>query len=216
MTTIFICYRREDSGPAAGRIYDRLGAHFGRGQVFMDVNDIPLGVDWRDWLDRQIRGSDLVLAVIGRDLLRAADAGSRHRLDAPRDFVGTEIEIARCIVLIPVLLEGVSMPLEPDLPDSIKALTDRQGTTVHAAGAHFRGHMDRLICGIERLAEHQHPTAPPSVGFAARTRQPVSAAVPGPMIKPPAPRPISRPKPCSPNSPPARQNPNAALRSATN
>jgi formylglycine-generating enzyme required for sulfatase activity len=113
----------------------------------------------------------VVLAVIGRDWLRAADAGSGRRLDAPRDYVRTEIEIAlaRGIPLVPVLLEGVAMPLERDLPDSIKALADRQGTTVHAAGAHFRGHMDRLIRGIERLAEHPHPAAPPAVGSAART-----------------------------------------------
>jgi hypothetical protein len=52
LATIFICYRRDDSGPAAGRIYDRLEAHFGRGRVFIDVDDIPLGVNWRDWLDQ--------------------------------------------------------------------------------------------------------------------------------------------------------------------
>jgi len=188
LATIFICYRRDDSGPAAGRIYDRLEAHFGRGQVFMDVDDIPLGVDWRDWLDQQVRGSDLVLAVIGRDWLGAADTGSGRRLDAPRDYVRTEIEIAlaRGIPLIPVLLEGVSMPPESDLPASIKALAYRQAATVHAAGTHFRGHMDRLIRGIERLAEHPHPAVPPLVGSAARTTDPVSAAMPGPMIKPPA------------------------------
>lgn len=79
MATIFICYRRDDSGPAAGRIYDRLEAHSGRGRVFMDVDDIPLGVDWRDWLDQQVRGSDLVLAVIGRDWL----GGRRHGRGPP-------------------------------------------------------------------------------------------------------------------------------------
>ena len=65
LAKIFICYRREDSGPAAGRIYDRLDHHFGRGQVFMDVDDVPLGVDYRDYLDRQIGDCHLVLAVMG-------------------------------------------------------------------------------------------------------------------------------------------------------
>ena len=101
----------------------------------------------------------------------AADTAAGRRLDAPRDYVRTEIEIAlaRAIPLIPVLLEGVSMPPESDLPASIKALAYRQAATVHAAGTHFRGHMDRLIRGIERLAEHPHPAAPPPVGSATRT-----------------------------------------------
>jgi hypothetical protein len=66
LAKIFICNRREDSGPAAGRIYDQLEHHFGPRQIFMDVDDVPLGVDYRNYLDRQIRHCDLVLAVIGR------------------------------------------------------------------------------------------------------------------------------------------------------
>jgi hypothetical protein len=38
---IFISYRREDSIGITGRIYDRLGAHFGRDCVLMDVDAIP-------------------------------------------------------------------------------------------------------------------------------------------------------------------------------
>jgi hypothetical protein len=153
LSRIFICYRREDSGPAAGRIYDRLEGHFERGQVFMDVDDIPLGVDFRDWLDRQIRQCDLVLVVIGRHWLTAEDASGRRRLDAPRDFVRTEIEIAlkRDIPLIPVLLDDAEMPDEAALPASIAPLAYRNAATVHAAGRYFRGHMDHLIRGIEWL-----------------------------------------------------------------
>jgi formylglycine-generating enzyme required for sulfatase activity len=153
LSKIFICYRREDSGPAAGRIYDRLESHFERGQVFMDVDDIPLGVDFRDWLDRQIRQCDLVLVVMGRHWLTAEDANGQRRLDAPRDFVRTEIEIAleRNIPLIPVLLDDAQMPDEAALPASIAPLVYRTAATVHAAGRHFRGHMEHLIRGIERL-----------------------------------------------------------------
>jgi formylglycine-generating enzyme required for sulfatase activity len=153
LSRIFICYRREDSGPAAGRIYDRLEGHFERGQVFMDVDDIPLGVDFWDWLDRQIRQCDLVLVVIGRHWLTAEDADGQRRLDAPRDFVRTEIEIAlkRDIPLIPVLLDDAQMPDEAALPASIAPLAYRNAATVHAAGRHFRGHMEHLIRGIEWL-----------------------------------------------------------------
>jgi hypothetical protein len=184
LSKIFICYRREDSGPAAGRIYDRLEGHFERGQVFMDVDDIPLGVDFRDWLDRQIRQCDLVLVVIGRHWLTAEDASGQRRLDAPRDFVRTEIEIAlkRNIPLIPVLLDEAQMPDEAALPASIAPFAYRNAATVHAAGRHFRGHMEHLIRGIEWLLARpvvdQHPAqpAPRRPGEPKQTAGPVRAA----------------------------------------
>ena len=43
---IAISYRRQDSNPVAGRLYDRLQAEFGKGNVFMDFDSIPYGVDF--------------------------------------------------------------------------------------------------------------------------------------------------------------------------
>jgi hypothetical protein len=40
--SILISYRRADSGYVAGRIYDRLVAHYSRETVFKDVDSIPL------------------------------------------------------------------------------------------------------------------------------------------------------------------------------
>jgi hypothetical protein len=40
MPGVFISYRREDAGGAAGRLYDRLCAHFGSDRVFRDVDTI--------------------------------------------------------------------------------------------------------------------------------------------------------------------------------
>ena len=37
---VFINYRREDTAPYAGRLYDRLIAHFGEDQVFIDIDQI--------------------------------------------------------------------------------------------------------------------------------------------------------------------------------
>jgi formylglycine-generating enzyme required for sulfatase activity len=162
LSKIFICYRREDSAHAALAIYMRLEQHFGREHLFMDVDDIPLGVDFRDWLDRQIRQCDLVLVVMGRHWLTAEDANGQRRLDAPRDFVRTEIEIAleRNIPLIPVLLDDAQMPDEAALPASIAPLAYRNAATVHAAGRHFRGHMEHLIRGIEWQLAQPPESAP--------------------------------------------------------
>jgi len=38
---IFLCYRRDDSGGYAGQLYDRLSQHFGRDNLFMDIEIDP-------------------------------------------------------------------------------------------------------------------------------------------------------------------------------
>ncbi len=43
---LFINYRREDTAPYAGRLYDRLSAHFGDEQVFIDIDQIEPGEDF--------------------------------------------------------------------------------------------------------------------------------------------------------------------------
>ena len=91
---IFISYRRDDSGYAAGRLFDRLSQRFGRDRLFMDIDTIGLGVDFAHSIDEAIAGCDVVLAVIGRDWLTAADAQGRRRLDDPQDFVRQELVAA--------------------------------------------------------------------------------------------------------------------------
>jgi hypothetical protein len=43
---IFISYRRDDSSASAGRLCDRLSAHFAADQIFMDVDTLDPGVDF--------------------------------------------------------------------------------------------------------------------------------------------------------------------------
>jgi hypothetical protein len=65
--SIFISYRREDSAGHAGRIYDRLEREFGDScRLFMDVDAIPLGVDFAKHLTEEVATCDVLLAVIGR------------------------------------------------------------------------------------------------------------------------------------------------------
>ena len=67
MTKILISYRCEDSADVTGLIYDRIVQRFGREAVFKDVDSIPLGVDFRTYLDQQVAKCDVFLAVIGRN-----------------------------------------------------------------------------------------------------------------------------------------------------
>jgi len=58
---IFISYRREDSAGYAGRIYDRLTAHFGKDAIFMDVDTIAAGVDFVEVLENAVQSCDVLV-----------------------------------------------------------------------------------------------------------------------------------------------------------
>ena len=90
--TIFISYRRDDSSDVTGRIYDRLILHFGKQCVFKDVDNIPLGVDFRKHLGDSVGRCDVLLTIVGKQWL-VGEQGNR-RLDDVRDFVRIELEAA--------------------------------------------------------------------------------------------------------------------------
>ena len=66
MPKIFISYRRDDTGDVAGRIHDHLVNAFGANQVFQDVDDIPAGADFPEYLSEQLAETDVVLVLIGQ------------------------------------------------------------------------------------------------------------------------------------------------------
>ena len=156
---IFISYRRADSQYATDRIYEKLSAQFGADSVFMDIDDIPLGVNFREYIDQQVSTSDIVLAVIGDHWLTAADADGNLRLQNPGDFVRLEVEAAlsQGIKLIPVFIGDVhSLPISK-LPESMKDLPMLNATRIRR-GTDFLPDVDRLIRGIVRINEEQAAT----------------------------------------------------------
>lgn len=146
---LFISYRRDDSADVVGRVYDRLVENFGTASVFKDVDSIPLGIDFRSYLDKAIAKCDIVLVVIGPHWLQASDTNGDRRLDDPRDVVRIEVECAlrRNIPVVPVLVRGQEMPLEQSLPESLSSLTYRNAISVRA-DPDFNNDMTRLIEGV--------------------------------------------------------------------
>jgi hypothetical protein len=118
---IILSYRRTDSAAIAGRIRHRLAGHFGEEAVFMDIDNIPFGIDFRESINEALLGCDLVLAIIGPGWLGLQKDGSR-RIDQESDSVRIEIETAirRDTNVIPVLVQGAEMPSPTTLPESIK------------------------------------------------------------------------------------------------
>lgn len=133
MDGIFISYRRDDSAGYAGRLYDRLAAHFGADRVFMDVEGIEPGLDFVVAIEEAVGSCRVLIAVIGDEWTNSKDAAGRRRLDDPNDFIRLETGSAlqRGIRVVPVLVGGAVMPLAPDLPDDLKALTRRQAIEIN-------------------------------------------------------------------------------------
>ena len=78
----------------AGRLHDRLAEIFGRDKIFMDVEDIPIGCDFVDDLEKQVAACDAMLSIVGPNWLSAKDAAGQPRLGNPGDYVTIEVETA--------------------------------------------------------------------------------------------------------------------------
>jgi TIR domain len=147
---VFLCYRRDDSAGYAGRIEDRLVREFGQNLLFIDVDAIPLGVDFIKVLHEEVAKCAVLVAVIGNRWLDASDEAGNRRLDDEEDFVRVEIKAAlqRDIPVIPILLDGVRVPKANQLPKDIEALATRNGLDVRHSS--FHGDMDRLIQDLRK------------------------------------------------------------------
>jgi formylglycine-generating enzyme required for sulfatase activity len=154
----FISYRRDDTLDFTGRLYERLAHHFGPESIFMDVEKIGLGSDFRQVLRDAISASDAVLVIIGRQWLSIADARGRRRLDSPDDYVRFEVEeaLARSIPVVPVVTHGMAVPRERDLPKSIAGLAFRTGVDVRS-DQHFGPDAEQLIARLTPLLPPRFP-----------------------------------------------------------
>jgi uncharacterized membrane protein YtjA (UPF0391 family) len=151
MARIFISYRREEGGAAAGRLHDRLSEHFGRDNVFIDIDTIEPGLDFVDVIERTVASCDVLIALIERQWLTSTDAAGQRRLDNPEGFVRQEIAMAlrRNIRVIPALIQDTPMPRTTDLPEDLKTLTRRNALEI--SDTHFHRDVDRLIVVLDRV-----------------------------------------------------------------
>ena len=168
MPGVFISYRREDSSGYAGRLYDILVAHFGRDNIFMDLDTIRGGDNFVTVIEDRIARCDVLLAVIGERWLTASHDGIR-RLDQPEDFVRLEIvkALERGVRVIPVLVGAATVPREQDLPPDLRPLALRHAMDLR--DAHFREDAQRLI---ELLDATVPPTTAPAPAVEAPRPKP--------------------------------------------
>ncbi|MGN9765433.1 toll/interleukin-1 receptor domain-containing protein [Micromonospora sp. SD12] len=184
MADVFINYRTDDAGYAAGLVYERLQAEFGAENVFRDCRSMHGGADFPDELWSALRGSAVLLVIIGPDWLTLKDASGRRRIDNPDDFVRREIEEAfsRSIRVMPVLLDGVKPLVGSDLPTDLAALAVRQVVTLRRR--HDGADLDHLVKELQLLVSRRQPGKPKGNDTPSRggVRIKGNAKVIGPVI----------------------------------
>jgi formylglycine-generating enzyme required for sulfatase activity len=143
---IFISYRRDDAKWEARTIHKAFCQVLPHEHVFIDIDTIPPGSNFRkilkDWVDE----CDVLLALIGPGWINAIDPKTNvRRLDNPNDFVRIEIgeALARDIPVVPVLIDGTPMPDVDLLPNGLKELIDRMAEFVEYRT--FDADVERLI-----------------------------------------------------------------------
>ncbi len=158
-SVFFLSYRRADSQAMCDRIYAYLAQHYRRGKVFRDINSLLAGAQWTTILSRAIAGCETMLVVIGPHWLSATDASGQRRLDNADDMVRFEVTRALEIgtTVVPVLVDGATLPLPEDLPPPMRALATLRPVVVHD-GESFNQDMRRLVRyhrALHPVADHQ-------------------------------------------------------------
>jgi hypothetical protein len=157
MPTIFINYRRDDTAGEARALFNELEAILGKDSVFMDVDTIALGRDFRQVVGECLESCDLMLALVGKNWIDAKNPSGQRRLEDPGDYVRLEIDAAlkRNIPVTPVLVHGAQMPTGAQLPEEIRDLAYRNGFEL----SHNRWNSDvqEMIkrLGLSRRGDHK-------------------------------------------------------------
>ena len=114
-------------GGVASAIHDRLEERLGPDSVFMDVDNVPLGQDFRRHIDAAIGRCDALIAIVGEKWVGGDASAGKRRIDDPRDFVRIEIEIAlqKGIPVVPVLVGAAAMPTEEELPPPLREFAQK-------------------------------------------------------------------------------------------
>jgi hypothetical protein len=166
---VFICYRRQDSAPYAGRIYDAMVAKFGLENVFMDL-DLDPGVDFVERIKRVVSGCVALIVVIGPQWAELRDEDGGRRIEDPEDFVRLEVETGLHrddVLLVPALVGGARMPHREELPPELQTLARRNA--LELSEGRWRYDIGRLLDILdERLPDPDEAMAQPDARPRAR------------------------------------------------
>lgn len=107
------------------QLHDAVAEAIGAANVFLDIDNVPLGVDFRAHIRSEITKTDAVLVLIG-------PSWDVSRLRHPTDFVRLELLAAQELekLIVPVLVSGRSMPDPADLPPELQFIRYRRAANI--------------------------------------------------------------------------------------
>jgi hypothetical protein len=134
---IFISYRRLDSSIFSEVLAAQLQAAYGLNRVFIDVENIRDADVWPSRVESALHDAKVVIVVIGKSWLSAADDSNRRRIDLSDDWVRREIEtsLKEAKKILPVLIDGAQIPKRDAIPASIASLIDNNAKSTGVVGS---------------------------------------------------------------------------------
>lgn len=169
---VFVCYRRDDSAGHAGRLADYLQQRFGADNVFMDVETLEPGLDFLEAIDLAVQRCDVFLPMIGKSWLSVVERDGERRLDNEDDSVRLEVEAAlnrTDLRIIPLLVQGATMPRRAELPESMRRLATRVAHEL--SDTRWRYDVDQLVMLLEKLGAKRVDAQPRAKGPQGKKRR---------------------------------------------
>jgi len=171
MPKIFVSYRRADLPDLVDRIFDHLSAHFGKHEVFRDIDDVEPSAEFAKKIGDALRECRVIVALIGPNWL-AISADGQRGIDKDDDWVRTELSTGLTINLpiVPVTLNRATLPAADTLPNQMRSLIWRQALQLES-GRTFSMDVGRLISAVSQYVpeatQASDKTGPSRTWFAA-------------------------------------------------
>ena len=145
---IFISYRRDDNRDFVEMIWSYFARKYGRKNVFLDVDTIPPGVNFADYIRKEVEQCDMVLAIIGPDWLELLN---KKRLSYEDDYVLIELSLALQLdkLVTPICIMNAATPKKSELPPELRPLLKYNATSLHLGG----DFLDKIEHVLEEIDE---------------------------------------------------------------